>query len=60
MASLESIETLLREFKKNTEEHLSKLNGKVDKNTKFRNMLIGGFVVVSVMGGTVLYKLFIG
>ena len=59
MATLESIETLLKEFKKNTENHFKVLNGSVAKNTSFRNKAIGGFIVVGFLGVTIIVKLFV-
>ena len=55
MASLESIETLLKEFKHNTETHLETLNGKVAANTGFRLKAMGGFAVLGFIGvGTLI------
>ena len=47
---LTRIDTTLQIFKKNTENHLTKLNGQVIKNTSFRNKAMGGFAVISFVG----------
>jgi len=57
MASLETIEALLQEFKtENAKEHgeiivrLDKTNGSVLKNTAFRLRISGGMTVIGAIG----------
>lgn len=54
MASLDTIEALLKEFKKQNDEdhkemiaHHKETNGNVKANTLFRMKMIGGFAVIS-------------
>lgn len=54
MATLESIEALLREFKKNTEKHFEKLNGKVAENTAFRLKFMGALIVLSILSSSTI------
>ena len=55
MSSLETIEALLKEFKKeNKEDHagiitrLDTTNGNVSKNTAFKNRAIGAFIIMNI------------
>jgi len=57
MATLESLDTLIREKFKNNEkehaditDHLKKLNGQVKDNTTFRNKFTGGMTVIKIIG----------
>jgi len=57
MATLETIEALLKEFKNSNEtqhneiiKRQDKTNGSVGKNTSFRNRVMGGMAVIGFLG----------